>query len=62
MLENIGFEILRIKPGGEAFQVSCILSRRERDEKFANFNRFSGVETRSCYSCLVLHLHVNIES
>ena len=45
------------RPGGEAFRVSFKFSRHGWDERLADFNRLSSIETRSCYSCLVLYLH-----
>ena len=54
---NIENEILRKKPGDEAFRVSFKFPRRGWDQRLANFNRFSSVGTWSCYSCLVLYLH-----
>ena len=57
MLWNIENKILRNKPGDEAFRVSLKFPRRGWDQRLADFNRFSSVETRSCYSCLVLYLH-----
>ena len=34
----------------------------EWDQRLADLNRFSNVETRNCYSCLVLYLHVYSQS
>ena len=56
MLWNFENKILRKKPGDEAFRVSLKFPRRGWDQRLANLNRFSSVETRSCYSCLVLNL------
>ena len=57
ILWNIEFKILIKKPGDEAFCVSCKFVRCGWDQGFADFNRFSSIETLSCYSCLVLYLH-----
>ena len=56
ILQNVKFKILRESPGNEALQVSFKSPRRGWDQKFADFNRFSSLETRSCYYCL-LYLH-----
>ena len=48
------FKILRIKPGDEAFRVSFKFLRHGWNQRLANFNRFSNIETLSCYSCSVL--------
>ena len=45
------------RPGGEAFRISFKFSRHGLGQRLADFNRFSSIETRSCYSCLVLYLH-----
>ena len=55
ILSKTEFEILR--SGEEAFRVSFKFPRRGWDQRLANFNRFSNIETRNCYSCLVLSLH-----
>ena len=47
---------MRKKPGDEAFRVSFKLPRRKWDQRLADFNIFSSIETRSCYSSLVLYL------
>ena len=57
MLWNFENKILRKKSGDEAFRVSLKFPRCGWDQRLANLNRFSSVETRSCYSCLVLYLH-----
>ena len=54
ILSKTEFEILRKKPGDEAFRVSFKFPRRGWGQILADFNRFSSIETRSCYSCLVL--------
>ena len=41
----------------EAFRVSFKFPKCGWDQRIADFNRFARVETRSCYSCLVLYLH-----
>ena len=57
IISNNEFKILRRKPGDEAFRVSFKFPWRGWDQSLADFNRFSNIETRSCYSCLVLQLH-----
>ena len=57
MLWNIEIKILRKKPGDKAFRVLFKFPRRRWDQRPADFNRFSSVKTRGCYSCLVLYLH-----
>ena len=47
------------RPGNESFRVLFKFSRSGWDQRLADFNRFSRVETRSCYSCLVLYLHAS---
>ena len=54
---NIKFKISRKKPGDKAFWDSFKFPRRGRDQRLANFNGLSNIETRSCYTCLVLYLH-----
>ena len=49
MLLSIEFKTLRKKPGDEEFQVLFKFQGRGLDQKLANLNRFSDVETRSCY-------------
>ena len=39
-------KILSKKPGDEAFRVSLKLLRRGRDQRLADCNRFSSVETQ----------------
>ena len=58
MLWNVEFKILRKNPGDEAFRVSFKFPRRGWDQGLAEFNTFLSVQTRSCYSCLVLYHHV----
>ena len=48
------FKILRKKPDDEGLQVSFKSPRRGWDQRLPDFSRFSNIETRSCYSCLVL--------
>ena len=48
---------MRKRPGEEAFRVSFKFPRRGWEQRLANFNGFSSVETRSYYSCLVLYFH-----
>ena len=48
---------MRKKPGDEALQVSIKFPRRGWDKRLADFNKFSNIEWRSCYSCLVLQLY-----
>ena len=48
---------MRKEPGDEAFRVSFKLPRRKWDQRLADFNLFSSIETRSRYSSLVLYLH-----
>ena len=57
MLWNLEFKILSKKPGDEALRISFKFPRRKGNQRLANFNRFSSIETRSCYCCLVLYLH-----
>ena len=57
MLSNIENKILRKKPGDVGFRVSLKSPRCGRDQRLAGFNRFSSVETKSCYSWLVLYFH-----
>ena len=57
ILWNIEFKVLSKKPSDEAFRVSFKLPRHGWYQRLADFNRFSSIETRSCYSCLVLYLH-----
>ena len=57
ILWNMEFKIFRKKPGNDAFQVSFKFSRRGWDQRQTDFNRFSSIETRSCFSCLVSYLH-----
>ena len=47
-------KILRKKPGNEALRVLFKFPRRGWGQRLADFNRFSNIERRSCYSCLVL--------
>ena len=55
MLLSIEFKTLRKKPGDEEFQVLFKFQGRGLDQKLANLNRFSDVETRSCcYISMVL--------
>ena len=54
ILSKTEFKVFRNKPGDKAFRVSLKLPRRGWDQRHADFNRFSNIETRSCYSCLVL--------
>ena len=54
ILSKAEFKTLRKKPGDEAFRLSFKLSRRGEDQRIADFNRFSNIETLICYSCLVL--------
>ena len=57
ILLNIEFKILRKRPGDEAFRVSFKFPRGRWDQRLADFNRFSTVETqRSCHSSLILYL------
>ena len=57
ILWNIKLKILKKKPGDEEFRVSFKFLRCGWDQRLADFNRFANIETRSCYSCLVLYLH-----
>ena len=57
IFRNIERKVLKKKPADEAFQVSFKLPRRGWDQWLAEFNRFSNIERRSCYSCLMLHLN-----
>ena len=54
ILSKTEFKILRKKPGDEVFRVSFKIPRRGWGQRLADFNRYSNIETRSCYSCLVL--------
>ena len=58
ILSKTDFKILSKKPGHESFRVSFKFPRHRWDQRHADFNRFSNIETRRCYSCLVLKLHV----
>ena len=42
--------------------VSFKFPRCRKDQRLANFNGLLHIETRSCYSCLVLCLHDSTES
>ena len=55
ILWNIEFKILRKKPGDKAFLVSFNFPMSGWDQRIADFNTFSNIETRSCYSSLVLY-------
>ena len=57
ILWNTEFKILRKKPGDKPFQVSFEFPRCRWDQRLADFNRFSSIETQNCYSCSVLYLH-----
>ena len=57
ILWNIKLKILKKKPGDEEFRVSFKFLRCGWDQRLADFNTFANIETRSCYSCLVLYLH-----
>ena len=57
ILWNTEFKILRKKPGDKPFQVLFEFLRCRWDQRLANFNRFSSIETQNCYSCSVLDLH-----
>ena len=57
ILWNTEFKILRKKSGDEAFRVSFKFPKYGWDQRLADFNRFSSIETPSCYYCLVLYLH-----
>ena len=57
ILWNIKLKILKKKLGDEEFRVSFKFLRCGWDQRLADFNRFANIETRSCYSCLVLYLH-----
>ena len=57
ILWNIKLKILKKKPGDEEFRDSFKFLRCGWDQRLADFNRFANIETRSCYSCLVLYLH-----
>ena len=50
------------RPGDEALRISFKFPRCGWDQTLADFNRFSSVETRSCYSCLVLYLHEHMKN
>ena len=47
---------MKKKPDDEAFQVSFKFPRRGWDQSLANFNTFSSVETRICYSCYYISM------
>ena len=53
IVSNSEFKDFRKKPGDEAFQVSFKFPRREWNQRLVDSNRFSNIETRSSYSCLV---------
>ena len=57
ILSKRDFKILKKKPRDEVFRVSFKFPRCRWDQRLADFNRFSKIETRSCCSCLVLQLH-----
>ena len=62
ILLNIEFKILRKRSGDKASRISFKVPRRGWDQRLADFNRFSSVEARSCFSCLVLYLHALCQS
>ena len=53
ILSKTELEILRKKPGDEAFRGSFKFPRRGWDQILPDLNRLSNIETESCYSCLV---------
>ena len=57
ILWNIEFKVFRKKSGDERRRVSFKFLRVGWDRRLADFNRFSSIETRNRYSCLVLCLH-----
>ena len=48
---------MRKKPCDKAFWISFKFSWCGWDQRLADFHRFLTIETRSCYSCLVLYIH-----
>ena len=59
---NKYFKIMNLKfrekkSGDEALLASFKFLRRIWDQSNADFNKFSHIEARSCYSCLVSYLH-----
>ena len=49
---------MRRKSAAEAFWISFKFPKFISDQRLADFNRHSKLETQSRYSCLVLYLHV----
>ena len=54
ILSKTEFKILRKKPGDKTLPFSLKFPKRGWDQRLTDFNRFSKIETQSCYSCLVL--------
>ena len=57
MLLNTETKVLRKKPGDKKVLVSFKFLNHRGDERLADINGFSSLETQSCYSYLALYLH-----
>ena len=54
----VNLKFWRKKLSDKAFRTSFKFPRRGWDQRPGKFSRLSHIETRNCYSCLVLHLDV----